>query len=165
MGILKKKQNNYQTNCANYNRNMKIYFMKCREYEKACDRYKEALQDWNIYRDGFTKKCQVDIQEAIGKLKKVQALLDIYHHIINKSFIHSNYQRLETLNSFKRYITTGRANDIQDCMNIYEEERLWTEIKASQERIENTIYSLQCENDALALASEQNARLIASTRE
>jgi hypothetical protein len=50
-------------------------------------------------------------------------------------------------------------------MNIYEEERLWTEIKASQERIENTIHFLQYENDALNLASEETARLIASARE
>ncbi|PKM75799.1 MAG: hypothetical protein CVU90_15805 [Firmicutes bacterium HGW-Firmicutes-15] len=165
MGIPKRKQQDYQKNCSDYNRNMKIYFIRCREYEKACDRYKDALQDWSQYRQGFMKKCQYDLQEAVGKLNEVEALLDIYHNIINKSFVHSNYQKLETLNSFKRYLQTGRANDIQDCMNIYEEERLWTEIKASQERIENTIHFLQCENDALSLASEQTARLIASARE
>ncbi len=165
MGISKRKQKDYQKKCSDYNRNMKIYFIRCREYEKACDRYKDALQDWNQYREDFMKKCQDDIQEAASKLKEVQALLDIYHYIINKSYVHSNYQKLETLNSFKRYLETGRANDIQDCMNIYEEERLWTEIKASQERIENTIHFLQCENDALSIASEQTARLIASAKE
>ncbi|MDD3365200.1 MAG: hypothetical protein PHZ03_09490 [Syntrophomonas sp.] len=165
MGISKKKQKDYQKNCIDYNRNMKIYFIRCREYQKACDRYKEALQDWNQHQESFIKKCQDDLQKIIDKSKDVQALLDIYHYIINKSFVHSNYQKLETLNSFKRYLETGRANDIQDCMNIYEEERLWTEIKASQERIENTIHFLQSENDALSLASEQTARLIASARE
>ena len=165
MGISKRKQKDYQKKCSDYNRNMKIYFIRCREYEKACDRYKEALHDWNQYRGDFLKKCQHDLQELDDKRNEAQALLDIYHYIINKSFVHSNYQKLETLNSFKRYLETGRANDIQDCMNIYEEEQLWTEIKASQERIENTIHFLQSENDALSLASEQTARLIASARE
>jgi hypothetical protein len=165
MGISKRKQKEYQTNCADYNRNMKIYFIRCREYEKALDRYKEALHDWDQYREGFMKKCQDDFQQLVAKLNEAQALLDIYHYIINKSFVHSNYQKLETLNSFKLFLETGRANDIQDCMNIYEEERLWTEIKASQERIENTIHFLQYENDALNLASEETARLIASARE
>lgn len=164
-GIFKSSQKDYHKSCADYNRNMKIYFIRCREYEKACDRYKGALQDWNQYREEFMKKCQAHIQEASGQLKKAEALLGIYHYIINKSFVHSNYQKLNTLNSFKRYLETGRANDIQDCMNIYEEERCWTDIKASQDRIENTIHFLQSENDALSLASKQTARLIASATE
>jgi hypothetical protein len=165
MGISRKKQRDYQKNCIDYHRNMKIHYIRCREYEKACDRYKEARQDWDQYQDIFTRKCLDDQQQLKNKLKQVQALLDIYYHIINKSFIHSNYQKLETLNSFKRYLETGRANDLQDCMNIYEEERLWTEIKASQERIENTIHFLQCETDELFLASEETARLLASVRD
>ena len=165
MGISRRKQRDYQQNCINYHRDMKIYYIRCREYEKACDRFKEARQDWSQHQDNFMQKCLDDLQQTKNKLKQVQSLLDIYYYVINKSFVHSNYQKLETLNSFKRYLETGRANDIQDCMNIYEEERLWTEIKASQEGIENTIHFLQCENDELYLANEETARLIASARE
>ena len=57
--------------------------------------------------------------------------------------VHADYQDINTLSAFKHYLETGRANDLQDCMNLFEEERHWDEIKASQERIENTIYFLQ----------------------
>jgi len=39
-------------------------------------------------------------------------------------------------------------------MNLYEEETRWLEIKASQERIENTIYFMQTGNEGLLKAGE-----------
>jgi FMN phosphatase YigB (HAD superfamily) len=42
----------------------------------------------------------------------------------------------------------------EECMNLYEEEKHWHEIKASQERIENTIYFLQSSSEQGLLASE-----------
>jgi len=165
ISIARNKQRETQNPNLDYSRTMKIYFIRYREYEKACERYKEALQDWQEYQGSFIKKCKDDIQEASAKLKEALALLVIYHDIIRKSYIHSDYQNIETLNTFKRYLETGRADDLQDCMNIYEEERLWTDIKASQERIENTIHFLQSENEALNLASQETSRFIASTME
>jgi hypothetical protein len=45
-------------------------------------------------------------------------------------------------------------------MNLFEEERHWDEIKASQERIENTIYFLQNSDDRSRLAQDQIERLL-----
>jgi len=165
MGISMSRNRNNQNSCADYNRNMKIYFIRCREYDKACERYKEALMDWDEHREGFIKKCHNDIQEASAKLKEALALLGIYQEIMQKSIIHPDYRNITTLDKFKRYLETGRADDLQGCMNLYEGERYWTEIKASQERIENTIYFLQPDNEALRIASDETGRLIASTME
>ncbi|MDD4802401.1 MAG: hypothetical protein PHF24_05600 [Syntrophomonas sp.] len=165
LSISPQTRKDYQQRCSDYNRNMKIHYIRCREYEKACDRYKDALQDWNQHKEIFIKKCQNDIKNTTHKLKEAQALLDIYNRIIETSFVHSDYREYETLNSFRRYLETGRANDIQECMNMYEEERLWIEIKASQERIENTIYFLQGDYSDLSFVNEQTSRLLASARE
>jgi len=163
ISIIKSQHN--QNGSADYNRNMKIYYIRCREYDKACERYKEALQDWDTHRECFTKKCHNDIHEASAKLKEALALLGIYQEIVRRSIIHSDYQTIATLDKFKRYLETGRADDLQGCMNLYEGERHWMEIKASQDRIENTIYFLQPDNEALRLASYETGRLIASSME
>ena len=165
MGISISRNQNGQNTSADYNRSMKIYFIKCREYDKACERYKEVLRDWDEHRECIINKCRNDVHEMSAKLKEVLALLGTYQEIIRKSIIHPDYQKIATLDKFKRYLETGRANDLQGCMNLYEGERHWTEIKASQERIENTIYFLQPENEALRLASYETDRLIASTME
>ncbi|MEA4925646.1 MAG: hypothetical protein VB084_10075 [Syntrophomonadaceae bacterium] len=157
------KAQNKRDISADYNRNMKIYYIKCREYDKACERYKEALQNWDEYKENFIKKCRHDIREATGKIKEVTVWLGIYQEIIRRSVIHLDYQQVEILGKFKRYLETGRADDLQGCMNLYEGERHWQEIKASQDRIENTIYFLQPDNEALRLASLETSKLIAST--
>ncbi|NLB88117.1 MAG: hypothetical protein GX790_02665 [Syntrophomonadaceae bacterium] len=99
-------------------------------------------------------KCFEDIDVAEEKLKKANSILEIYNTILSKSFIHPDYQEISTLETFKYYLETGRANDLQDCMNLFEEERHWKEIKASQNRIENTIYFLQSETDLTRFADE-----------
>ena len=165
VGISMIRHQTNQDTSADYNRNMKIYFIRCREYDKACERYKEALKNWDEQRECFVKKCRNDIHEASAKLKEALALLGIYQEIIRKSIIHSDYQTISTLDKFKRYLETGRADDLQGCMNLYEGERHWTEIKASQDRIENTIYFLQPENEALRIATHETGILIASTME
>ena len=76
-------------------------------------------------------------------MQKAQKALDLYNTVLDKSAIHSDYQDIKTLEMFRYFLETGRANDLQECINLYEEEKHWQEIKASQERIENTIYFLQ----------------------
>jgi hypothetical protein len=70
------------------------------------------------------------------------------------------YQDIKSLQTFKHYLETGRANDLQDCMNLFEEERHWHDIKASQERIENTIYFMQSNDEGLRFASEHIEQLL-----
>ena len=109
----------------------------------------------------LVEKCVEQIEEAAAKLKTAQGLLDMYQFILDKSYIHKNYHQINSISTCKHYLETGRANDLQDCMNLYEEERHWREIKASQERIENTIYFLQAEIDSPAFPDASS--LIAST--
>lgn len=157
----KKRQLEYVKECSEYNRRMKIYLIRYREHEKACERFKIALQDWEENHLQLAEKCIDQIEEAAAKLKTAQGLLEMYQFILDKSYIHKNYHDIQAITTCKNYLETGRANDLQDCMNLYEEERHWREIKASQERIENTIYFLQTESDSPAAACASN--LIAST--
>ncbi|MEN6349102.1 MAG: hypothetical protein ABFD08_06870 [Syntrophomonas sp.] len=138
-----------------YNHEMKIYFIRYREYEKACDRFKKTLENWPTDFKNFKESCEKDIRDAEEKLKTAQEYLKIYSSIIQHSAIHANYQDMKILELFKYYLNTGRAYGIQECMNIFEEERHWREIKASQERIENTIYFLQNDNPDIRRAEEQ----------
>lgn len=128
---------------SDYNHEMKVYYIRYREYEKACDRYKEALENWAVLAGPFMDTCLRDIEESELNLKAARKILTVYNNIILRSYVHTDYQDIKTLSIFKHYIETGRCLDIQDCMNLFEEERHWSEIKASQERIENTIYFLQ----------------------
>jgi hypothetical protein len=143
-----------KNNC-NYNHEMKIYFIRYREYEKACDRYKNALEIWGNLYTPFINRCMQDIQKAESQLKYTQKMLGVYNNIVNKSYVHADYQDIKTLTTFKHYLETGRAIDLQDCMNVFEEEKHWSEIKASQERIENTIYFLQSDNDNFRYADKK----------
>jgi hypothetical protein len=150
---------------SSFNHQMKIYLLQYREYEKACDRYKEILEHWQDHKADFLDRCHIDIEITESKLKNAQKNLRIYNNIINKSLIHSDYQDINTLSIFKHYLETGRANDLQDCMNLYEDERHWDEIKASQERIENTIYFLQNSDDNSRLANDHIERLLQKVNE
>lgn len=138
---------------SSFNQQMKIYLLRYREYEKACDRYKAVLELWEDFCADFLERCYIDIEIAETKLKNAQKNLKIYNGIIGKSFIHLDYQDTDCLTTFKHYLETGRATDLHDCMNLFEEERHWTEIKASQERIENTIYFMQNNDENLRIAN------------
>lgn len=156
----RRKRKSQEEEPNSFNHQMKIYLMQYREYEKACDRYKEVLEQWQDYSSDFLERCYVDIEITEAKLKNAQKNLRIYNNIISKSLVHTDYQDIDTLSVFKHYLETGRANDLQDCMNLYEEERHWDEIKASQERIENTIYFLQNSDDKSRLAQDHIERLL-----
>ncbi|MBO8158897.1 hypothetical protein [Thermosyntropha sp.] len=134
---------NKAKNSEIYHKERKIYYIRYREYEKSCDRYKEVLKNWENFKHEFLKKCLNEVQEAELRAKNASRALDIYNTIIEKSFVHSDYQEVKTLETFKHYLETGRADNLQDCMNLFEEEKYWQEIRASQTRIENTIYFLQ----------------------
>lgn len=163
LNISKNKHKEYEKACSEYNRSMKIYLIRYREYEKACDRYKNALQKWEEEYLYLIERCLSNIEESEAKLKTSQGLLEMYQFILDNSFIHSNYHDYDCLSTFKHYLETGRAEDLQDCMNLYEEERHWREIKASQERIENTIHYLQADTEPVAALNQQVSKMIAST--
>jgi hypothetical protein len=131
-----------------------VYFIRYREYEKACERYKRLLENWSACHQALYDRCYNDIDEAEAKMRKALSVLDLYNKVLEKSAVHSDYQDVMTLEMFRYFLETGRASDLQECMNLYEEEKHWHEIKASQERIENTIYFLQSSSEQGLLASE-----------
>ena len=151
---IKIKKKTEKNEGASFNHDTKVYFIRYREYEKACDRYKALLSEWPTLYQTFIDKCFRDIDMAEEKLKKANSALEIYNTIILKSYVQPNYQDVRILEKFKYYLETGRANDLQECMNLFEEERCWKDIKASQNRIENTIYFLQSETDLTRFADE-----------
>ncbi len=165
LNLSKNKQKEYEQACSDYNRRMKIYLIKYREHEKACERYKNALQNWEEDYLPMIEGCLAHIEEIEARLKTAQGLVDMYQFILNQSYIHPNYHHIDSLATFKHYLETGRANDLQDCMNLYEEERHWREIKASQERIETTIHFLQSETEPINILNQELNTLIASTTE
>lgn len=164
LNISKNRQKDYERSCSDYNRRMKIYLIRYREHEKACERYKNALQNYEGQQDYLIGKCLQDIEDSQIKLDAAQGILEMYRYILEKSYIHSNYHTLDSISTFKQYLETGRADDLQDCMNLYEEERHWREIKASQDRIETTIHFLQADGEAAALSSSVG-KMIASASE
>lgn len=145
---------------GSFNHDMKIYIIRYREYEKACDRYKAVLENWSTFYQDFLDLCYQDIDTAETMLRQAQGNLFIYNSIIVKSFVNAIYQDPKTLSTFRYYLETGRAHSIQDCMNLFEEESRWSEIKASQERIENTIYFLQNGTENQRTAGEQVDQLL-----
>lgn len=149
---LGKKQE--KPNNSSFNYDTKVYFIKYREYEKACDRYKNLLNAWVDFHSSYLDKCYQDIDEAEDKLKKSNTYLEVLNTIILRSYVHPDYQDVVVLEKFLHFLTTGRAEDLQECMNIFEEEKCWLDIKASQHRIENTIYFLQSETDLTRFADE-----------
>lgn len=159
---LRKKQ---EQEGSRYNYDVKVYFIRYREYEKACDRYKRVLENWPMYHQALYDRCFNDIDEAEAKMQKIYNALELYNAILDKSAVHSDYQDIKTLEMFRYFLETGRANDLQECMNLYEEEKHWHEIKASQERIENTIYFLQNGSEQGLVASEQLDLLLRGQQE
>ncbi|HZJ85301.1 MAG TPA: hypothetical protein VFD02_07155 [Syntrophomonadaceae bacterium] len=157
---IKRKSKNEISVGNTFNYDTKVYFIRYREYEKACDRYKLILSDWpNLYLD-FLDKSYQDIDENEAKLEKANSALNIYNYIIHKSYVHADYQDLATLEKFKSFLETGRANNLQDCMNLFEDEKYWKDIRASQDRIENTIYFLQSETDLTRFADENISKYL-----
>jgi len=53
---------------------MKIYLLRYREYEKACDRYKAILESWEDFCADFLERCYIDIEIAESKLKNAQKI-------------------------------------------------------------------------------------------
>ncbi len=165
LGTVKARQKAYLEECSAFGHKLKVYFVQYKEYEKASERYKEALVDWELYHNHLIERCLDDIEDAEEKLETARAALEIYEYVLMKSYVHPDYHEMEILHNFRYYLQTGRAVDLQGCMNIYEEEQHWSEIKASQERIENTIYFLQGEGDLSSLNEYLAAKMIASTSE
>jgi hypothetical protein len=165
VGLARTRHLEAQKALREYNRSMKIYFIRCREYDRACDRYKEALKEWHEQKESITRQCKQDVRDAGQQLKEVMSLISVYNDIIRRSSIHNDYQTQSVLKNFKHYLETGRADDLQGCMNIYEGERHWIDVKASQERIENTIYFINSDPEILKQAHLETNRLIASTIE
>ncbi len=129
-----------------YQHQLKIYYIRYREYEKACDRFKAVLEKWPEMRIDFFNRCGQDLDLAAERLLTARQHMELYEAIIAKSMVHQDYQDANTLTTFQSYLDTGRAGDLQECMNLFEEECLWNELKAGQTRIENTIYLLQNDN-------------------
>lgn len=163
--FLKKNKKQTEQSTDRFHLERKVYYIRYREYEKACERYKEILQQWEIHQEALQDLCLHEIEDAESKLKHSYRAIEICNEIISNSLIHIDYQDTQTLQTFKRYLQTGRARDLQDCMNLYEEESYWQEIKASQERIENTIYFLQNNNHNAQFADEQFNLLFRETKE
>jgi len=158
-GLLGRKKKHVERE-GSFNHEMKIYIIRYREYEKACDRYKAVLENWGTFYQDFLDLCYQDIDVAETKLRQAQSNLQIYNSIIVKSFVNGIYQDPKTLSTFRYYLETGRAHSIQDCMNLFEEESRWSEIKASQDRIENTIYFIQHGTENQRTAGEQVDQLL-----
>jgi len=158
--IVNRKRKQTEKNSSNFNHDMKVYIIRYREYEKACDRFKAILENWSQYYEALMDNCFRDIEMAELNIKRSHKQLQVYNTILVKSFIHSIYQDTQTLSTFRHYLETGRTHNLQECMNLYEEECHWSEIKASQERIENTIYFLQGANEDYRTASAHIDQII-----
>lgn len=163
--LLSWSRRKYHQECQAYNRHMKIYLLRYREYVKACDRYKDTLEKWDKCGDDFIDTCGQDIRQAEEQLAQTLEMLSVYNSVISRSPVHASYQDTKTLNTFRQYLDTGRAQDLQDCMNLFEDEQHWHEIKASQERIENTIYFLQSGDEGMRFADEHIDRLLGKKQE
>jgi hypothetical protein len=158
--VNRRKKVNEKSHNNNFNYEMKVYIIRYREYEKACDRFKTMLENWSQYYEVLMDNCFRDIEMAEHKMKRAHKNLQVYNTILVKSSIHSIYQDTQTLTTFRHYLETGRAHNLQECMNLYEDECHWSEIKASQERIENTIYFLQGGNEDYRTASDHIDKII-----
>ncbi|MDO4540848.1 MAG: hypothetical protein Q4B48_07115 [Syntrophomonadaceae bacterium] len=135
----------YKELCNDYAHQLKTYLLRYREFEKSGERYKQLLVDWPHCHQQLRERCQQDISAAEEKLATALYILDLCRLTLERSSIHPDYHMPEILERFEHYLTTGRCDDLPSCMNIWEEETQWREIKASQERIENTIYFLQAD--------------------
>ncbi|MGE5423005.1 MAG: hypothetical protein ACM3QW_07055 [Ignavibacteriales bacterium] len=144
------RRSGYYEACQQYNHDLKVYFINYREYEKACERYKAALKEWeDPEKDHLICRSIEDIKKAKLKIKKGHRLLKIYSEVVNSLDIHPQYQIKEPLERFRHFLKTGRASNLQECMNLYEQEIHWEQLKESQARLEKnimaTVYYLHSE--------------------
>lgn len=109
---LRKKQ---EQEGSRYNYDVKVYFIRYREYEKACDRYKRVLENWSMYQQALYDRCFQDISEAEAKMQKAQKALDLYNTVLDKSAIHSDYQDIKTLEMFRYFWKPGVP---MTCRNV-----------------------------------------------
>ncbi|MGE5370882.1 MAG: hypothetical protein ACM3QZ_02730 [Solirubrobacterales bacterium] len=132
-----------------YNHDLKVYFINYREYEKACDRYKMAVKEWETEKSEFINRSIEDIKRARLKLKKADRVSRIYREVIQSPDIHPQYRNIEALQRFQFFLQSGRASNLQECMNLYEQEMHWADLKQSQSRLERnilaTVYFLRSE--------------------
>jgi len=140
------------------------YFLSLRMHEKACDRYKEAREKWHTFYPDFYEK--VETVEKACKTRQLAAEKNVRlcNEILNRSAIHGVYQQIPILESFLCYLETGRATHLQSCINLYEEEQHWNELKTSQHRIESTILSWQPESGALPVLDSETLTFLQSIR-
>ncbi len=153
--LFSRKSKSQQYENYQYQRQLKVYYIRYREYEKACDRFKAILESWPESSSSFLSSCQQDYDAAAENIFLAKQNLDLYELILKRSMIHPEYQDKRTLDVFCCYLETGRASDLQECMNLFEEENLWNDIKEGQIRIENTIYLLQNDSEPLRWAQDQ----------
>jgi hypothetical protein len=164
-GILSPKSRAaFEAACQQYNHDLKVYYMRYREYEKACDRYKNSLKDWEFEKNHLINRSIEDIKKAKLKIKKGNRIIKIYNEVLNNLDIHPQYQNITSLARFYYFLETGRAMTMQECMNLYEQEQYWEDLKESQERLERnimaTVYYLHSEAAAtteLPLAEHQES--------
>lgn len=151
-GILNRMEQRagYYESCQQYNHELKVYFINYREYEKSCERYKAALREWEeTEKDHLICRSIEDIKKSKLKIKKGNRILKIYSEVLNSLEIHPQYQTRESLERFSHFLKTGRASNLQECMNLYEQEMHWEQLKESQARLEKnimaTVYYLHSE--------------------
>ncbi len=119
------------------------YFLSLRLYDQACTRYKEARGKWPSRQESFYRKVAAAEKKARAKLALAEKAMQLCASVLEQTVIHPCYQQPEILSTFAGYLETGRAAQLKACINLYEEERHWQELKTSQHRIEQTILSWQ----------------------
>ena len=140
------------------------YFLSLRLYENACDRYKEAREKWHDFHDDFYAKVETVEKACAGRQATVEKNIRLCNEALTRSSIHTIYQKILILESFLCYLETGRATNLQSCINLYEEEQHWNELKNSQHRIENTILSWQPEPGKLPILDSETMTFLQSIR-
>ncbi len=134
------------------------YFLSLRLYDQACARYKEAREKWAARQKDYYLKVSAAEKDALARLAQAEKALQLCSRVLEKTVIHPHYQQPEILAAFAGYLETGRAAQLKACINLYEEEQRWQELKNSQHRIEQTILRWQ-EPDKRPLDSETLAFL------
>lgn len=139
LGRNRQNSMSFEEACIQYNNNLKAYYINYREYEKACDRYKVALKEWEEEKNNLINRSIEDIKKARLKIKKGNRVLKVYNEVLKSLDIHHSYHNLAAIARFCYFLETGRASTLQECMNLYEMEMYWADFKESQARIERNI--------------------------
>lgn len=138
------------------------YFLSLRVYENACERYKTALEHWPVFEPEFRTKVETLRKTAETRLSQTEKGIRLCSDILSRSLIHSIYQQPGILKTFLRYLETGRAIHLQSCINLYEEEQRWNDLKSSQLKIENTLLSWQPETGSSPVMDAEAIQLLHS---